>query len=80
MRRREFMRLGTAGAIARIIPGAVAFAAAQATTIRLALMARTLPVANRAWYAIVDQAIQLSASFPKTEGKLFTLFMKILRH
>jgi hypothetical protein len=77
MHRRNFLKLSSAGAVTRAIPGSVVFVAAQATAIRLAVMARALPLASRAWYAIVDEAIQLSASFPKTEGALFKLFMKI---
>lgn len=76
MNRRGFLKGITGGAASTVIPGSAAFIAAQATAIRLAVLSRAVPLASRAWYKIVDEAINLSASFPKTEGALFTLFMK----
>lgn len=76
LNRRNFFKLGSAGALSKVIPETVAFGLAQGTAIRLALMARATPLASKAWYAIVDEAIELSASYPKTQGALFRLFMK----
>lgn len=76
MNRRSFLKFASAGTAASATPISAAYLLAQQTAIRLALQSRLVPLASRAWYVIVDEAIQLSASFPKTEGALFTLFMK----
>ena len=75
MNRRDFLKRGAATGGASACPASIAYIAAQSTAIRLGLMARMVPLASRAWYAFVDEAIELSASFPKTKGALFTLFL-----
>jgi len=74
--RRSFLKAASATAASRAVPTAAAYVAAQASVIRLAILSRTVPLASRAWYALVDEAINISASFPKTKGALFRLFMK----
>jgi len=78
MNRRHFLKLTSAGTAFRAIPTSAAFIIAQSSAIRLGLLARAQRVGSRAWYAIVDEAIELSASFPKTKGALFTLFGKAM--
>ena len=78
MNRRGFIKCGLAGVAVRAVPNSVAFIAARSTAIRLGVIARRFPIGSRLWYAAVDEAMKLSASFPKTKGALFELFVREL--
>ena len=75
MNRRDFLKRSAATGASVACPTSAAYLAVQSIAIRLGLSARMVPLASPAWYAIVDEAINLSASFPRTEGALFKLFM-----